>query len=394
MKSEKYDNVYLDEKTNKWMFRIWIDGKQLKKRGFDSDSKANKAKMEFIRNYDLSKKITKQKVLFSLVAEDYREKKEQENAESSLVELDNMLDKHILPFFSAKDIFKITIKDIEDWKKIKLKETYYNKVLKQDVTFSIKHLQSMFNVLNNVFKRAIVLYGLKDNPCVRAENFKRNKNVARRTALTRNDFWTLEELIHFLSFASDNDFFYALFLTLGSTGVRIGEILALTVEKLDTLTRTLTIDDNLTRGRNGKYIGTTKEGREKAFKLPEITYNAILKIIDGKMPDDRIFNKSYSTIHRKYKEMLKLSGNKHIKPHGFRHTFITAQLEMGTKDMTVAKMVGHSTTEQLKRTYGHLYEQNIIDASDLMNDTLLNKISPKQAQNDLDNKKSPILKDF
>lgn len=59
--------------------------------------------------------------------------------------------------------------------------------------------------------------------------------------------------------------------------------------------------------------------------------------------------------------------------------------------MTIAKMVGHSTTEQLDRTYGHLYEQNIIDATNAMDIELSNQISPKQAQSNLENKKAPKI---
>ena len=58
---------------------------------------------------------------------------------------------------------------------------------------------------------------------------------------------------------------------------------------------------------------------------------------------------------KRNKGYIDVSPVKRIRIHDFRHSYATALIELGVDIMLLAKMLGHSSWEQIFSTYGHLY---------------------------------------
>ena len=77
-----------------------------------------------------------------------------------------------------------------------------------------------------LFTHVSKIYNLKNNPCKKVKKMGRSDS----RSLT---FWTLEEYEKFLASIDKDSRYYVLFETLFWTGMRIGELLALTKEDVD-----------------------------------------------------------------------------------------------------------------------------------------------------------------
>lgn len=145
------------------------------------------------------------------------------------------------------------------------------------------------------------------------------------------------------------------------TGMRIGEVLALSRDCVDLKSNTLTVYRTLTRDLNEKVIlgETTKTGGDgvRTFPMTTTVRKLINEILKNKMFN--IYNllfwdftkssfvtpaqiDSYLTrLNKKYK----ISNN--ISSHVLRHTFITRCVESGMFIKAIQKIVGHKPNSSI-----------------------------------------------
>ncbi len=123
-------------------------------------------------------------------------------------------------------------------------------------------------------------------------------------------------------------------------------------------------------------------------------YGSYLKELDnfyalaGLEPsDDRIFvsliNSTNTTIgglpapdyiSEWFKRFLKKYGLRQITFHGLRHSSVSYMLHRGIAPFIVSKIAGHSSLEQIQRTYGHAYDDNKKEAAEVFGSFLEPKI--------------------
>lgn len=121
----------------------------------------------------------------------------------------------ILPYFAKQTLSSITSAQIRSWQ---------NELLtlqKNDGTgYSSTYLKTIQNQLSAVFNYAVRYYHLSENPCLRAGSLG-------KSSAEEMHFWTYQEFNFFLA-VIDKERFRLAFLLLYHTGIRIGELLALT----------------------------------------------------------------------------------------------------------------------------------------------------------------------
>lgn len=83
----------------------------------------------------------------------------------------------------------------------------------------------MHSILAQILNYAVKYYGLKQNPC-------RLAGAMGKAGVRRLNFWTLEEFRNFLDTVTDPAL-HAAFQVLFFTGLRIGELQALTLTDFD-----------------------------------------------------------------------------------------------------------------------------------------------------------------
>lgn len=147
------------------------------------------------------------------------------------------------------------------------------------------------------------------------------------------------------------------------TGLRIGELLALTWQDVDlnkgVISVTKTCSDSWQNGRYVKVIDTPKT--DNSFRYIPISAELLCRlkqlrkkahgnyVVDGKT-DYGVGIRSYQ---RTFEKMLNAIGLQHKGFHSLRHTFATRALEVGVDVKTLSELLGHSNPTITLKRYAH-----------------------------------------
>ena len=223
MKAEK------DKKTGKWLIQYrytdW-QGKRRKstKRGFATKREAE----EWLRNF-----LITQKADFDMKFADfwkmYCADMETRLREHTMRTKKYIVELKILPYFGNKRVNDITAADIRQRQ---------NELIKMG--YSPTYLKTINNQLSAIFNYAVRYYDLKSNPCAKAGSMGKSK-------AEEMDFWTGEEFRRFIDSVMNKRLSYMAFMTLYWTGMRLGELRALTPADFDFETNMLSITKSYQR---------------------------------------------------------------------------------------------------------------------------------------------------
>ena len=171
----------------------------------------------------------------------YFEDKKNELKENSVRNKHHMMNKHIVPYFGTRKINEITPADIIQWQNII-----------QDKGYSKTYERMIQNQLNALFNHAQRIYNLKENPCRKVK--KMGKSDADKL-----EFWTKAEYERFISGIKFGSQDYLMFEILFWTGIREGELLALTLSDFDMSENLLHINKTYNRIKKSDVISTPKQ---------------------------------------------------------------------------------------------------------------------------------------
>lgn len=226
------------------------------------------------------------------------------------------------------------------------------------------------------------------------------KNVAKQinTKVSKEEkkerrVLTIKETELFLKEA-EKSYYYNLFIVALDTGLRIGEIMALTWSDVDLKKRVLHVRRTLcyfrkdgtytfewhdTKTKNGRRdIPLTQRAyealrRQRAKKLqielkglmaPEGFENLVFVTKNNRPTQQFIVEEGISAcVHRIQKEHPDF---KMFSPHCFRHTFATRAIENGMQPKTLQAILGHGSLQMTMDLYCHVTDDTIFDAMKLM----------------------------
>lgn len=144
------------------------------------------------------------------------------------------------------------------------------------------------------------------------------------------------------------------------TGRRKGEILAL--KKEDIGDEYININKTYSRKTLSEHtyiITSTKNKNEGRSFIPDNLKRELQSypgeeffFFGGKNP------LSENAIANAFKKGIRLSGVKRIRIHDLRHSFVSRMIHLGASPFVVAQAIGDNV-EQIYRTYGHLYEEDM-----------------------------------
>ena len=335
MKAEK------DKKTGKWLIQYrytdW-QGKRRKstKRGFATKREAE----EWLRNF-----LITQKADFDMKFEDfwkiYCADMETRLREHTMRTKKYIVELKILPYFGNKRVNDITAADIRQWQNELIKKGY-----------APTYLKSINNQLAALFNYAVRYYDLRDNPCRKAGSIGKSK-------ADEMDFWTKQEFKEFLPSMDSKPEARMAFLLLYWTGMRIGELLALTYEDIDLEKRCITINKSYQR-LNGKDMitppKTPKSNRQ--ISIPPFLAEELKEycsMLYGITANERMFRFTKSFMEHEMVRGIKETGVRRIRLHDLRHSHASLLVEMGFQPLAIAERLGHEKIETTLNTYSHLY---------------------------------------
>lgn len=267
---------------------------------------------------------------------------------TTILFIDRGFKKHILPYFKDKNIFEINNDDIIIWQN-------YVKNLGFSDSFNY-NIQIMFKKFYNYLED---FYSIKN--IFKKHNFIKTFNPEENKKL---NVWTIKDYKKFIKVVKD-PIYHALFNTLYFTGIRKGELQALTFNDLKD--NYLCINKSITKELfNNKHLIMTPKTRSSIRKI----------IIDKKLLKELLklkkYYKNYSdtfyifgginpisctTLKRKKDYYCKLANVKQIRIHDFRHSHATLLYEKNIKIKTIQERLGHSKIETTIDTYIHNNEK-------------------------------------
>lgn len=165
-------------------------------------------------------------------------------------------------------------------------------------------------------------------PRIRVRRFKEDEKI--RHPVTR------EWLDAFCAKAAPDQQQIALALFMFSTGCRISEARRAEWEDIDFQARTI-------------LIRKTKIRRERLPNMPPRLLVALAKL----PRDSKPFGTSYTTLRDRWERIRVAAGLKRLTFHCSRHGFATTLIHDGVDVVTVAKLGGWASVQQVLKTYGH-----------------------------------------
>lgn len=261
--------------------------------------------------------------------------------ESTIINKRYVFDLKVTPYFKNKKMCEIRTADIREWQNMLIKAGY-----------APTYLKSINNQLAALFNYAVKYYDLKDNPCRKAGSIGKGK-------ADEMEFWTKQEFKEFFSAMKEKPEAKMAFLILYWTGIRIGELLALTYEDIDLEKRIISITKSYQRIK-GKDMVTSPKTPKSNRKVTIPTFLAeelkeYCSMLYGITPKERMFRFTKSYMEHEIIRGIKETGVKRIRLHDLRHSHASLLVEMGFQPLAIAERLGHEKIETTLNTYSHLY---------------------------------------
>lgn len=248
----------------------------------------------------------------------------------------------ILPTFGSVPVRDVTPTMIRRWQ---------NDLLADPVGYAPTYLKTINNQLSALMNYAVRFYGLPVNPVPLCGAFGKKKAAEML-------FWTRDEFHLFIGHVKKPAARLA-FELLFWTGMREGELLALTLNDFDFVKARLSITKTATQVNGETVIQPPKTPRsERVISIPRFILALVKDYADRLVdyePHDRLF---YFTKHLLYTTMTSASaaaGVKRIRIHDLRHSHASLLIEMGCSPLVVSERLGHENIQTTLQTYSHLY---------------------------------------
>lgn len=327
-------SVYKDNQRGTFYFRTRINGKQVKRRGFKTTKEARLAEAQLLLDDD----INEDNPPFEKVADEYKNWYRKRRKPMSYTKMEGIVNNYLIPWFGKKQIDNIKNRDVMK---------FHDELIDKN---SVATNKTIHVFLSAVFNFAIRNEYTTKNPARAVGNFdgKPEKHV---------NYWTLDEFKTFMS-AVDDFQYYVLFMVLYYSGMRRGEVMALTWGDIDFDNNSVHIDKTLTK----KGINSTKTGATRAIQMPTFVMRLLSQLKAQASPKMTyvVFGEfkqpiSETTISRKFKEWIAESGVKPIRIHDLRHAHASYLINKGTVISVISQRLGHSNVSTTLDTYSHLY---------------------------------------
>lgn len=335
--------AYKDEKTGKWFAKFYYTNwqgikKQKWKRGFATKKEALGFERDFLEKQSANPDMTFQN-LYEIYMEDMAARLKQ----STLLTKKAVLQTHILPFFGSKPINEIKASDVRRWQA---------KLMSSPNNYSQTYLKKINTELNSIINYAKRFYDLNTNPCGKAGTIGKAK-------AEEMDYWTYDEYIAFREGVKDKSLSYVCFEVLYWTGMREGELLALSPADIDLNNKTISINRTYQR-IEGKDVFTSPKTRKSKRKIPipDFLCQELSDYIQSRYmldADERLFPVTKSYLSHEMIRSCKNTGVKKIRIHDIRHSHASLLINQGCDALMLADRLGHEKVSTTLNTYSHLF---------------------------------------
>ena len=259
----------------------------------------------------------------------------------------------VLPFFKDLPISSITPAIIRKWQNQMLSATYtpFGKQ-KTAQPYTQTYLKTINNQVSAIFNFAVKYYHLPQNPVRLCGSMGKKRS-------DRISFWTLDEFRQFITVYKDDILYYTIFMLLFWTGMREGELLALTAADFDLEEQTVSITKSYSRLDGQDLIQKPKTSKSiRTITIPPFLCTIVqnyMNAIYGLRRQDRLFPTTKYAILNHLHTGSKKAGVKKIRVHDLRHSHASFLIDLGFSPLVIKERLGHENIETTLSTYTHLY---------------------------------------
>ena len=270
---------------------------------------------------------------------------------------ESILKTHIIPALGSLKVSEISADHIEN---------LINSVVSQGKN---RTALKIYSTLRQIFNRALTREIIDKNPMLHVD--RPDYAAPKRRALKSKEIEAIKETV----FTSKEKAFISILLR---TGIRVGELLALHVSDLDFEADTFTVKKDIYYVANSPHVKNTPKTEAGIRTIPIAddlktvlseyipTLKAdILFPYNGSYMTFSVFRRFWSKIISKLRNSGVTAGD--IKPHLFRHNWLTELMRKGADIKTIQKLAGHAKPDALLKIYLHEVEDTVETARKLLN---------------------------
>lgn len=257
------------------------------------------------------------------------------------------------PHFATKYIDDVTTQDLRAW------------IAELAADLAPKSVRNCAGLTSSVFNRAVEDGLIKSNPMtpIKLRTLLPKKRASEEDKV---DPFNADDIAAILG-ACDRPHERALFQFAFSTGLRTGELIALKWRNIDWKNGLVHVEDNIVSGEVGTVEKATKTDAERDVPLLPAArtalemmrpLTALLKNGDYIFtPDGKNRWRHDYQIRARWTIALRKAKVRYRNPYQTRHTFASTLLINGEPELLVAKLLGHTTVEMVRRHYGKYITQ-------------------------------------
>jgi integrase len=263
------------------------------------------------------------------------------------------LERYLVPAFGARPIGDITADDVRGF----IAEL-------SDRGLKPATVEKAGQILSKILAQAVSDHRIAANPCAGIRFPRAGKPTTKAL-----EAWQVHDL------ADAIDPRYRLLVLLDCwTGLRIGEVVALTIGDIDVVRRRVTVSKSMTETEGYLELGTTKtDAGVRVVPLPSWLAEELGPYLEGKHPGDIAFPAPRGGFLRlgnwrskQWRAATRAIGEPTLRIHDMRHTAITLWLEGGTDPVTIARWAGHESVVTVLNRYAHARADATMDHLDAM----------------------------
>jgi integrase len=265
--------------------------------------------------------------------------------------VDNALRRHIVPALGGRAIGSVRRSDIQALVK-----------LLESKGLSAGSVRNIYEVAARVFDAAVDDRIISASPC-------------RRITLPKSDGDevvppTVEQVAAVR--AALDPRWQAVVVTLAGSGLRVGELLGLSVSDVDFLRRTVRVERQ--RLQSGELAGVKSKTSRRTVPIGQVVIDELAAHLTVYPSNDTLFVDEWGAplSYRRWKRLLgdaARDAGVRMTSHGLRHFAASALISGGASVKQVQTFLGHASAVITLRTYAHLFPgdedrtRNVLDAA-------------------------------
>lgn len=225
-------------------------------------------------------------------------------------------------------------------------------------------IDKVYMMLKKTLKEAVKRRIIRENPAEDLKKPKSSKHSEKVRALTTDE----EVRLYRILTTEDVNYSHQMLLSM-LTGMRMGEINALTMDDINLGFKTITINKTIARGAKGvAFISESPKTESGNRTIPiSATVMPLMKEIilcagkeyvfesKGKLVTTSQVNLQFKRITQKY-DIIDTKVRGRVSLHSLRHTFATRCIEAGMQPKVLQHILGHSDIRITLNTYCDAFE--------------------------------------